>query len=51
MTYTGSVAMPVGVVFAPFRVVAAGNIAVRACNVTASSVSVDGIGVRFVTFG
>jgi hypothetical protein len=51
MSYTGTVALPPGVVFSPFRVVSTGNIATRACNVTGSSVSVSSIGVRFVTFG
>jgi hypothetical protein len=51
MSYTGDVALPPGVVFGPFRVVSAGNITARACNVTSSSVSVSSIGVRFVTFG
>jgi hypothetical protein len=51
MSYTGTVAMPPGVVFAPFRVVSAGSITTRACNVTASSMSVSSIGVHFVTFG
>jgi hypothetical protein len=51
MSYTGSVALPPGVMFGPFRVVSAGNITTRACNVTASSVSVSSLGVRFVTFG
>ena len=51
MSYTGAVALPPGVVFSPFRVVSAGNVTTRACNVTASSVSVSSLGVRFVTFG
>jgi hypothetical protein len=38
-------------VFGPFRVVTAGNITARACNVTGSSVSVSGLNVHFVTFG
>jgi hypothetical protein len=51
MSYTGTVALPPGVMFGPFRVVAPGNVSTRACNVTGSSVSVSSIGVRFVTFG
>ena len=51
MSYTGTVAVPPGVVFGPFKVVSAGNVSVRACNVTASAASVSSIGVRFVTFG
>jgi hypothetical protein len=51
MSYTGNVALPPGVMFGPFRVVSAGNITTRACNVTGSSVSVSSLGVRFVTFG
>ena len=51
MSYTGAVALPPGVMFSPFRVVSAGTITARACNVTSSSVSVVGIGVHFVTFG
>jgi hypothetical protein len=51
MSYTGVVALPPGVVFGPFRVVTAGNITARACNVTGSSVSVSGLNVHFVTFG
>ena len=51
MSYTGNVTFPAGVMFGPFRVVSTGNITTRACNVTTSSVSVSGIGVRFVTFG
>jgi hypothetical protein len=51
LTYTGTVAMPSGVMFSPFRVVSAGNITARACNVTSTSVSVSSIGVRIVTFG
>jgi hypothetical protein len=51
MSYTGTVALPPGVMFGPFRVVSAGNITTRACNVTSNSVSVSSLGVRFVTFG
>ncbi|MDT4915527.1 MAG: hypothetical protein QOH89_227 [Pseudonocardiales bacterium] len=51
MSYTGTVTVPPGVMFAPFRVVSANNITTRACNVTASAVSVSSLGVRFVTFG
>ena len=51
MSYTGSVALPSGVMFGPFRVVSANNITARACNVTTGPVSVSGLGVRFVTFG
>ena len=51
MTYTGTVAVPPAVVFSPLRVVSDGHITVRACNVSSSSVSVSGLGVRVVTFG
>jgi hypothetical protein len=51
MSYTGTVAVPPGVMFGPYRVDSAGTISTRACNVTGASVSVSGIGVRFVTFG
>jgi hypothetical protein len=51
MSYTGAVAVPPGVVFAPGRVTAAGNVSQRACNVTGSSVSVSSIGVHIITFG
>jgi hypothetical protein len=51
MSYTGDVALPPGVVFGPLRVVSAGQVSTRACNVTGTSVSVAGIGVRIVTFG
>jgi hypothetical protein len=51
MSYTGNVAVPPGVMFAPFRVASANHVTTRACNVTGSSISVSSIGVRFVTFG
>jgi hypothetical protein len=51
LSYIGSVALPPGVVAGPLRVVSSGSITGRFCNVTASAVSVSGIGVRFVTFG
>jgi hypothetical protein len=51
MSYTGNVALPPGVMFGPFRVVSAGTVTTRACNVTSTPVSVSSIGVRFVTFG
>ena len=51
MGYTGSVAMPDGVVFAPGRVTAAGVVSQRACNLSSSPVSVSSIGVHIITFG
>lgn len=50
MSYTGTVALPPGVMFSPFRVVSAGLVTTQACNVTGTSVSVTSIGVHIVTF-
>jgi len=51
LSYTGTVALPPGVMFGPFRVVSAGVVTTRACNVTATAMTVTDIGVHIVTFG
>jgi hypothetical protein len=51
LTYTGTTAIPTSVVVGPMGVVSSGSITLPVCNVSSSSVSVSGLGVRVVTFG
>lgn len=50
-SFTGTTAIPGSVVFGGSRVTAANTITVRACNVSASSMSVTGLGIHIATFG
>jgi hypothetical protein len=51
LSAVGDDALPSSVVFGMAKVSAADTVSVRACNLSASSVTVSNLGVRIVTFG
>jgi hypothetical protein len=51
MSVIGNVAMPSGILFSPFKVTTAGHVAVLACNICTTTISVTNLGVRIVSFG
>ena len=50
VTFIGAVVAPDGLTFSPFRVSNPGQLTFNVCNVTASPISVNDLGVRIVTF-
>jgi hypothetical protein len=49
--FTGTVTVPTSIVFGGAKVISAGHIEVKFCNVSASTVSVSSLGIRVATFG